>query len=59
MSNVNFTRKDIEKKSFLIVDDFADMRNMLKSMLQLIGVPEVDVAANGKEAVDALERFRC
>ena len=58
MSNVNFTRKDIEKKSFLIVDDFADMRNMLKGMLQLIGVPEVDVAANGKDAVDALERFR-
>ncbi len=58
VSGVNFTRQDIEKKSFLIVDDFADMRNMLKGMLQLIGVAEIDSAANGKDAVSAMEQRR-
>jgi CheY-like chemotaxis protein/Tfp pilus assembly protein PilF len=49
-------RIPFEKKSYLIVDDFGDMRSMLRSMLSMFGVTKVDTASNGKEAVQYLER---
>ena len=58
MTIFNFKRHEIESKIFLVVDDFGDMRGMLRSMLTSIGVAEIDTAINGKEAIDALERKR-
>ena len=55
---VNFRSSDLEKKNFLIIDDFGDMRGMIKGMLQGIGVTRLDVAANGKDAVSAMEAKR-
>jgi len=49
-------RIPIEKKSYLIVDDFGDMRSMLRSMLHMFGVTRMDVASNGKEAIQYMER---
>lgn len=49
-------RTPFEKKSYLIVDDFGDMRSMLRSMLGMFGVTKVDAASNGKEAIQYLER---
>jgi len=51
-------RTPIEKKSYLIVDDFGDMRAMLRSMLALFGVTHIDTAPNGKDAIQQLERNR-
>lgn len=50
------TRNRIQ--SLLVVDDFGDMRGMLRSMLSSIGVAEIDTAINGREAIEALERKR-
>ena len=55
---LNFRTNELEKKDFLIIDDFGDMRGMIKSMLQGIGVTRLDVAANGKDAVGAMEAKR-
>lgn len=52
---VNFRRHDIETRSFLVVDDFGDMRSMMKNMLQSMGVREIDLARNGDEAIRAIE----
>ncbi len=43
-------------KKFLIVDDFSDMRVMLKHMLQLFGATAIDTAANGKDAINLMGR---
>jgi CheY-like chemotaxis protein/Flp pilus assembly protein TadD len=51
-------RTPLEKKSYLIVDDFGDMRSMLRSMLAMFGVTHMDTAATGKEAVQQMERNR-
>ena len=56
MTTFNFKRHEIESKTFLVVDDFGDMRGMLRTMLNSIGVTEIDTAINGKEAIEALER---
>ena len=55
---LNFRTNDLEKKNFLIIDDFGDMRSMIKGMLQAIGVTKLDSAANGKDAVSAMEAKR-
>ena len=54
MSVVNFKRQEIESKSFLVVDDFGDMRSMLKNMLTSIGVTQINTAASGADAIDAI-----
>ncbi|MCB1858342.1 MAG: tetratricopeptide repeat protein [Gammaproteobacteria bacterium] len=58
MESVNFRRHEIESKSFLVVDDFGDMRSMIKGMLATIGVTDIDLAANGADAVTAMEKRR-
>ncbi len=47
---------DFTDKKFLIVDDFADLRSMLRNMVESYGVSEVDGVGNGKEALNAMER---
>jgi len=48
-------RRDLEKKRFLVVDDFGEMRSMLRGLLALLNITNVDMAANGKDAIVALE----
>ncbi|MFA7240428.1 MAG: tetratricopeptide repeat protein [Sulfuricellaceae bacterium] len=43
-------------KRFLIVDDFQGMRGMLREMLKSFGAKDIDMAANGKEAIVCLEK---
>ena len=52
---VNFRRNELESRSFLVVDDFGDMRSMVKNMLQSMGVQRIDLARNGVEAIRAIE----
>lgn len=47
---------DITQKKVLIIDDFAQMRSTLKQMLQSIRIADIDMAANGKEALELLAR---
>lgn len=56
MTSFNFKRHEIESKRFLLVDDFGDMRSMLRMMLNSIGVRAIDTANNGVEAIAALAR---
>lgn len=48
-----WTPKD---KQFLIIDDFPEMRSMMRSMLLSIGATQITQARNGDEALAALER---
>ncbi len=43
---------------FLIVDDFVDMRSVLRNMLASFGVTQIDMATNGKEAIRIIEQKR-
>lgn len=43
---------------FLVVDDFVDMRGVLKNMLASFDVTDVDTATNGKDAIAAIEKTR-
>lgn len=45
---------NISDKRFLVVDDFGDMRSMLRSMLNLFGVQYVDSASNGNDAIEMM-----
>lgn len=47
---------DLRKFQYLIIDDFADMRSMIRSMLVSYGVSRMDMAANGKDAVNLLSK---
>jgi len=42
---------DLAKKSFLIVDDYNDMRGIIKHMLTTYGTTDIDMAANGEDAM--------
>ena len=48
----------IEQLSFLIVDDYGDMRGVLRNMLQSFGVTDIDSVANGREAISHIESKR-
>ncbi len=52
MSNI------FENMRFLIVDDFVDMRSVLRNMLASFGVTKIDMAVNGKEAIKLIEQKR-
>lgn len=47
---------DLISKSYLVIDDFADMRSMLRSMLVAYGVTNIDMAGNGKDALKLLAK---
>ena len=48
----------IKNLKFLIVDDYVDMRGVLRNMLLSFGVSDISTASNGKEAIDAIENQR-
>jgi len=47
---------DLSSKSYLLIDDFADMRSMLRSMLVAYGVTDIEMAGNGKDAIKQLAK---
>jgi len=46
------------EKSYLIVDDFQNMREMIKQMLRALGAKKIEQAANGAEAIKLLKAHR-
>lgn len=48
----------IEQLCFLIVDDYGDMRGVLRNMLQSFGVTNIDSVANGREVISLIESKR-
>jgi CheY-like chemotaxis protein len=47
---------DLSSMQYLVIDDFADMRSMLRSMLVSYGVTKIDMAGTGKDAVKQLSK---
>jgi tetratricopeptide (TPR) repeat protein len=45
-------------RTFLVIDDFGEMRNMIKGMLRLLGAREIDSARDAKEALVLIGRAR-
>ncbi len=48
----------LKRKTILVVDDIAEMRSILRSMLTTYGATEVHLARNGEEAIDHLAARR-
>lgn len=49
---------DFGTRRFLVVDDFDSMRNILRELLRRCGARNIDVAANGPDAITAVMRNR-
>lgn len=47
---------NLSDKTFLVVDDFADMRSVMRSLLRSLEVTRIDLAANGNEAISRMEK---
>jgi CheY-like chemotaxis protein len=52
-----FTNPFADKK-YLVVDDFGDMRTMIKGLLRNLGATDIDAVRDGKEAITFMERNR-
>ena len=48
----------LRTKAVLVVDDFQNMRSTIKRMLQSIGVDDVDLSANGRDALGQMAKRR-
>lgn len=48
----------LSQKKFLVVDDFADMRSVLRGILRSLSVTDFDLAATGSEALAILQKRR-
>ncbi len=48
----------IENLKFLIIDDYADMRSVLRNMLLSFGVMDIGSVSNGREAIHSIEKQR-
>lgn len=44
----------LQNAHVLIIDDFQGMRTMLRNIVREMGIPKVDTAANGKDALEQL-----
>lgn len=49
---------NLSGKRILIVDDFPDMRSLMRGMVMAFGAQQVEQARNGEEAIDLLARGR-
>ena len=45
-------------RSYLVIDDFGDMRTMIKGLLRALGGTEIDAVRDGVEAIDLMEKTR-
>ncbi|MET0067108.1 MAG: tetratricopeptide repeat protein [Candidatus Thiodiazotropha sp.] len=48
----------LENRAYLVVDDFGDMRSMIKNMLMACGAGDITLANNGADAIDQLNDKR-
>jgi tetratricopeptide (TPR) repeat protein len=48
----------LENKRYQVVDDFGDMRSMIKNLLLACGVQDITLARNGAEAIQQMEHKR-
>ncbi|MES9852574.1 MAG: response regulator [Candidatus Thiodiazotropha sp. L084R] len=48
----------LENRLYLVVDDFGDMRSMIKNMLMACGVRDITLARNGAEAIEQMQEKR-
>lgn len=49
---------DFSKKHFLVVDDFSEFRSSIRGILRLLGVQNIDTAANGNEVLELCRLHR-
>lgn len=47
-----------ETKTYLVIDDFGDMRSMIKGLLRALGATHIDAARNAREALGMMARTR-
>lgn len=49
---------DFTAKSYLVIDDFADMRAAIRSILASLGISRIDQARNGSDAITQMQDKR-
>ncbi len=47
---------DFSSKNYLVIDDFPDMRSVMRSILHSLGVTRIDPARDGAEAIALMEK---
>jgi len=47
--------KSLQQKKILVVDDFPEFRNAIRRMVEAFGALDVDIAANGEEAISKIK----
>jgi len=52
------TNSELATKNILIIDDFPDMRSVLKAILRLLGASRIEQAGDGDEALLMMKRRR-
>ncbi len=55
---MSFAQSILENRAYLVVDDFGDMRSMIKNMLIACGVKDITLANNGADAIAQLRHKR-
>jgi tetratricopeptide (TPR) repeat protein len=48
----------LEGKAYLVVDDFGDMRSMMRNLLVSCGVKDIELSSNGNEAISSMKSRR-
>ncbi len=52
------TSSPLEGKAYLVVDDFGDMRSMMRNLLTSCGAKDIALAANGSDALSTMQTRR-
>jgi tetratricopeptide (TPR) repeat protein len=55
---MNLASNLFASRAYLVIDDFGEMRNMIKGLLRILGASNIDAARDAKEALAMIDRVR-
>lgn len=55
---MNLASNLFASRAYLVIDDFGEMRNMIKGLLRILGASNIDAARDAKEALALIDRAR-
>ena len=58
MTSINFSINLFASRSYLVIEDFGEMRNMIKGLLRTLGATNIDAARDAREALAMIDRAR-
>jgi CheY-like chemotaxis protein/Flp pilus assembly protein TadD len=58
ITDLSMFENPFTKKRYLVIDDFGDMRSMIKGLLRTLGATDIDACRDGQEAIDLMQENR-